>query len=277
MDPMTLKLAALRLAPIQCASWGHPETSGLPTIDYYLSSDFMEPPNGHEHYTEQLVRLPNLSIYYTPIKHNVIETNRETFGLRKDSLLYHCCLALYKFLPQYDEMFPRIAQQVGDCQFLFSSYPFIPDVLDKFYARIKNAFARFDLDANNYVVFLPLLNQDQYASLNRLCDIYLDSIGWSGCNSSLEALAWNLPVITLPGLLMRSRDTAAILTLMGVTETIASSLDEYIEIAAKLGQDREYRIHISKKIDANKHRVYQDKACISALEEFLEEVVRRKI
>src|SRR6185503_2599429 len=33
MDPTTARLAALRLAPLQAASWGHPETSGLPTID----------------------------------------------------------------------------------------------------------------------------------------------------------------------------------------------------------------------------------------------------
>ncbi|NBD15478.1 MAG: tetratricopeptide repeat protein, partial [Cyanobacteria bacterium] len=64
MDPMTLKLGCLRLAPIQMTSWGHPNTSGLPTIDYYLSSDLMEPENAQEHYTEQLVRLPNLSISY---------------------------------------------------------------------------------------------------------------------------------------------------------------------------------------------------------------------
>ena len=50
MDRMTTRLASLRLAPIQCASWGHPDTSGLPTIDYYLSSDLMEPPEANDHY-----------------------------------------------------------------------------------------------------------------------------------------------------------------------------------------------------------------------------------
>ena len=64
MDPRTFLPAALRLAPVQCASWGHPVTSGLPTIDYFLSSDLMEPEDGESHYSEKLVRLPNLSICF---------------------------------------------------------------------------------------------------------------------------------------------------------------------------------------------------------------------
>ena len=60
MDRVSAQLAAQRLAPVQCNAWGHPDTSGFPTLDYYLSSDLMEPPDGAQHYTERLVRLPNL-------------------------------------------------------------------------------------------------------------------------------------------------------------------------------------------------------------------------
>ena len=59
MDRVSAQLAAQRLAPVQCNAWGHPDTSGFPTLDYYLSSDLMEPPDGAQHYTERLVRLPN--------------------------------------------------------------------------------------------------------------------------------------------------------------------------------------------------------------------------
>ena len=62
MHPISAQLAAQRLAPVQCNSWGHPDTSGYPTLDYYLSSELMEPSDGQSHYTERLVRLPNLSI-----------------------------------------------------------------------------------------------------------------------------------------------------------------------------------------------------------------------
>ncbi len=113
MNQETVKLAALRLASVQCASWGHPDTSGLPTIDYYLSSDLIEPPDSDDHYTEQLIRLPNLSFYYTPPEIQKLRVTRDSFpNLRPKSVLYHCFQSLYKHLPQHDEVFPRIAQQV---------------------------------------------------------------------------------------------------------------------------------------------------------------------
>ncbi len=66
MDPVAGRLAAQRLAPVQCVTWGQPETTGMPTMDYFLSSALMEPPDGDAHYTERLVRLPQLGLCYLP-------------------------------------------------------------------------------------------------------------------------------------------------------------------------------------------------------------------
>ncbi len=67
MDTYSLQLAAQRLAAVQCNSWGHPETSGMPTLDYFLSQRSDGAAGRAGHYTEKLVRLPNLSIYYEPV------------------------------------------------------------------------------------------------------------------------------------------------------------------------------------------------------------------
>ncbi|MFZ3138326.1 MAG: tetratricopeptide repeat protein [Thermodesulfovibrionales bacterium] len=277
MDPMTARLTALRLAPIQCTSLGHPDTSGLPTIDYYLSSDLMEPPDADEHYTEKLIRLPNLSIYYTPLDIPLTDMNRETLGLRSTSILYLCCQSLFKYLPQYDEVFPRIAQQIGDCQLLFISNPRSANLTKQFRLRVEQAFIKFNLNPKDYIVFLPFLNTVQYGTLNNICDVFLDSIGWTGHNSTFEAIACNLPVVTLSGKLMRARHTFAILTMMDLTETIANSIDDYISLAARLGKDSGWRKRISEKIAANKHRLYKDRTCITALEGFLETVVKERL
>jgi protein O-GlcNAc transferase len=277
MDPITLKLATLRLAPVQCVSWGHPTTSGLPTIDYYLSSDLMEPTDADEHYTEKLMRLPNLSSFYSPVDIKKKQLDLKLFGTRADSVIFHCCQAPFKYLPQYDEIFARIAREVGDCQFLFSSHPRSDWMTEQFHKRIYDAFARSNLRAENFVVFLPFLDLQSYNALYELADVFLDPIGWSGCNSALEAISCNLPVVTFPGKLMRSRDSFGILTMMEVTETIASSLDEYVDLAVKLGKDSEWRQSISEKIAVNKHRVYYDRTCITALENFFERVVRESI
>ena len=274
MDPTTLKLASLRLAPVQCTTWGHPDTSGLPSIDYFLSSDLMEPPDANNHYTEKLVRLPNLSIYYTPPEIKQAELSRETFNLRPSSVLYHCCQSLYKHSPQYDEIFPRIAQQVSDCQFLFVSYPNISSVVEQFRLRISQAFIRFNMKAEDYVMFFPPLPPEWYQALNCISTVYLDTPGWSGCNSILEALCCNLPVVTLPSMFMRGREGYAILSMMGVTETIAATIDEYIAQAVKLGKDVAYRRKILEKIAAARHLVYRDLTCIAALEDFLERATK---
>jgi protein O-GlcNAc transferase len=276
MDSMTLRLASLRLAPVQCTSWGHPETSGLPTIDYFLSSELMEPPDAEAHYTEKLISLPNLSIYYEPLKIPFASINRNSFKLRADSILYLCCQSLFKYLPLYDEIYPRIAKAVNNCQFLFISHQ-NSLITDKFSRRLRQAFSSHNLSYEDHVVFLPPLNPSRYNALNNLADIYLDSVGWSGCNSTFEAIACNLPIVTLSGELMRGRHGSAILTMIGLTELIATNLDDYISLAVKLGQDGPWRQHISDKISKCKHLAYRDRTCITALEDFLEKAVKERL
>ena len=277
MDPMTVKLASLRLAPVQCVSWGHPDTSGLPTLDYYLSSDLMEPHDANDHYTEQLIRLPHLSIFYSPADIPTVDATRKAFNLRQNSTLYLCCQSLFKYLPQYDEIYPQIAREVGDCAFLFISYHKSDYVTEQFRLRVRKAFEQYGMSADEHVILLPRLDPARYHALNHISDIFLDSIGWSGCNTTLEAITCNLPIVTFSGKLMRGRHSAAILNMMGIKETIAESVNEYIEMAVRLGKDAEFRKYLSDKIAENKHSIYRDRTCITGLEDFLEKAVRERL
>jgi len=269
MDATAGWLAAQRLAPTQCVAWGHPETSGLPTLDYFLTSAAMEPADGGEHYAEQLIRLPNLSIYYEPLEAQPIPLARSELGFRPDATLFWCAQSLYKYLPQYDCVFPRIAGELGDCQFVFVRYPHGDHVTDLFRRRLGRAFAAHGRDAADHCVILPVLDQQRFLAAAGLCDVVLDSIGWSGGATSLESLTRDLPIVTLPGSLMRGRHTMAMLELMGVADTIAATLDDYVSLAARIARDRERRLEIQKAIAGAKHRLYRDDACIAALEEFL--------
>ena len=64
MNPKVQILGSLRLAPIQCCTWGHPATSGLKNIDYFFSSELMENKNSKKYYTEKLIKLPGLGTDY---------------------------------------------------------------------------------------------------------------------------------------------------------------------------------------------------------------------
>jgi predicted O-linked N-acetylglucosamine transferase (SPINDLY family) len=275
MDPVSSPLAAQRLAKVQCNSWGHPETSGMPTLDYFLSSDLMEPPEAADHYSEALIRLPNLSIYYEPIEETPAAMNRSELGLRAGAVAFWCGQSLYKYLPQHDRAFADIAAAVGDCQFVFLKHPAGDSVTRQFQTRLEGAFAKRRLKAADHCLFLDRLPARQFLGAMGLCDVFLDSIGWSGCNSTLESLACNLPIVTMRGSLMRGRHSAAILQRMGIAETIAESVDDYVAIAARLGCDRDYRSAQASAIERSKSAVYRDRACISALEDFLDRAVRQ--
>jgi len=235
----------------------------------------MEPAHAEAHYTERLVRLPNLSIYYEPVAVEPVAVSREELGFRPDATVFWCGQSVYKYLPQYDHVFARIAKEVGNCQFAFVRHNGGPPVNELFEARLARVFTAEGLRAADHCVFLPRLSQSKFVAAMGLADMFLDSIGWSGCNSTLESLPHNLPVITVAGTLMRGLHGAAILRMMGVTDTICSNIEDYIGTAIRLAKNPEERAALSQRIAENKSKIYRDRACISALEDLLEQAVRR--
>ncbi len=273
MDPVAARLASERLAPVQCVSWGQPETSGLPTMDYFLSSALMEPEHATLHYTEHLITLPNLGVHYTPDERVTEICSRPMMGLRDNAVIFWCGQALYKYLPQYDEVFARIASEVGDCQFLFIGFAKSCKVTNLFQSRLRQAFAELGLDARQHCVFVPPMSQERFLGTIRLADIMLDSIGWSGGKSTLDALAEASAIVTCPGPMMRGRHTMAILTRLGVTETIAKTVDDYVSIAVRLAHGPSMRASLRAQVAMGRHRVIADTAPIRALEVFLTQAV----
>jgi protein O-GlcNAc transferase len=235
----------------------------------------MEPPDAADHYSEQLVRLPNLSIYYEPLDEQPVSCERGELGLRASAKVYWCGQSLYKYLPQFDQVFPRIAREVGDCQFVFIQHRGASPVTELFQKRLEQAFAAFELKAADHCVTLPQLDSRRFAACIGQCDVILDSISWSGCNSILESLPHNLPIVTLSGALMRGRHSTAILRMMGITETITETVEGYVSAAVRLAKDETWHAELKREIAANKHLLYRDRTCISALEEFLDRVARQ--
>ena len=130
------------------------------------------------------------------------------------------------------------------------------------------------MNAADHCVFLPRMDQARFVAAMRQCDIFLDSLEWSGCTTSLECLQHDLPMVTMAGAMMRGRHTAAFLKMMDVIDVIAGSIDDYVSIATRLGQDAAWRADVKRRISANKHRIYRDRACIAGLEHFMERAAR---
>jgi predicted O-linked N-acetylglucosamine transferase (SPINDLY family) len=272
MDARTTQLAGLRLAPVQCVTWGHPITSGLPTIDYFISSELMEPAQGDNHYSEKLIRLSNLGIAYAKPSLPPQRKTRLEMGLNEDKIIYLNCQSLFKYLPENDDIFPRIAQQVPNSQFIFICHR-SEFVTHCFQSRLSQAFNKYGLNWQDYGVMMPQLEQNDYFQLNLLADIYLDNLSWSGGNTTLEAIACQLPVVTCPGEFMRGRHSYAILKKLGITETIATDKNHYIEIAIRLGLDNQWRQTIKDYTKVNIDTVFNDRTSVESLERFYQSVV----
>ena len=179
MNPLALQLAALRLAPVQCTGWGHPVTTGLPTIDYFLSSDLMEPDNAEDHYMEKLIRLPNLALCYQKPDLPNKPVTRNYFGIDEEAFVYLSPQSLFKYLPQYDDIFPRIAQNVANTKFVFISHQ-SESVTRDFKARLGDKFAKYKLTLESYCLIVPRLNFDDFLCLNLVSNVLLDTPDWSG-------------------------------------------------------------------------------------------------
>jgi len=272
MDPKMQLPAALRLAPVQCATFGHPVTSGLPTIDYFLGSDLMEPEDADSHYSERLIRLPNLAFCYS-FPHSLDAAGGDVHRLRDDGrVVFLCSQSLFKLLPQYDSLYARIAARVPASRFWFIANR-SDDVTGQFHKRLKTAFSDQGLSAEERCVIHPQMPFDAFLALNREADVLLDSVLWSGGNTTLEAIASGLPVVTLPGTMMRSRHSAAMLHMMELDEAVARDEDDYVEIAVALGNDRQ-RQRLAKKIIERRSIIFDDETPIHALEDFFERVCR---
>ncbi len=265
-------LSALRLAPVQCVTWGHPVTTGLPSMDYFLSSDLMEPPNGQDHYSETLIRLPNLSIFYQQPDLPFNTQKRDAFGLKDNDFVYFASQSLFKYLPEDDAIYANIASAVPQSKFVFLENE-SRQVTTSVKHRLQLAFKKAGLDYEAFCIFQPRLAYPDFINLNYLSDVLLDPPAWSGGMTSLEGISCGLPIVTLPGNLMRSRHTYAILKFAGIQATIAKNKKDYEHIAIRLGTDAAFHAACKTTVQNNIHRLYGDRQAIDGLESFYKSVV----
>ena len=272
MDPMTLQLASLRLAPVQAVSWGHPETTGLPTIDYYLSAEDMEPLKAQEHYSERLVALPHLGCYYEPVKSVPTAPDLAKMGIDPGRPILLCPGMPFKYEPRFDWVLAEIALRAERCQLVF----FVPEtesLAEKLRERLDAAFAARGLDFEDFGVFISWQSGPAFDGLLRRADVYLDTIGFSGFNTAMQAVERGTPIVTREGRFMRGRLASAILKRIGLEELVAASEEQYVQIALKLIRDEPYRARIREAMEGRRLGLYADEAPVRGLEAFLSRVV----
>lgn len=264
LSPRIHPLAALRLAPLQLAAWGHPVSSGLASIDAWLSSSAMEPEDAAHHYRERLHLLPRLGTCYSrPPRASV--RPRGDLGLPEDAHLYLAPHAPVKLHPQFDDLLARIL--AGDRDGIVVMFEDSAPALTQ---RLRQRLARHGIDLERRLRWLPRATPERFREVMAVCDVLLDTPGFSGGNTSLDAIAQGLPLVTLPGEYMRSRQSAAMLRLTGCEALIADSADAYVDIAIGVANDRGYAESMRQRLLDPDAGLFDDRRPLAALVELFQ-------
>ncbi|GBD37121.1 UDP-glucose:protein N-beta-glucosyltransferase [bacterium HR36] len=262
MDAMSYTLAFSRLAPVQCCSWGHPVTTGLPTMDYFISTATAEIAEADEHYSERLVRLSRLNVVYERPKLPDANVERSRFGLPEQGHIYLCPQTLFKFHPEFDELLAAILESdpQGWLVLIEGKYSYWTELL-------MQRFARTMPGVTSRIRFVPKLPRDDFLRLLLTADVMIDPIHFGGGNTSYEAFAFGVPIVTWASPFLRCRLTYAMYKQMDFLELVASSAQDYVEKAVRVACDVDYREYVRQVIRERATVLYDDRAIVRELEE----------
>lgn len=268
MDPVTYFLAFARLAPVQVVSWGHPDTTGLPNLDLFLSADSIEPPDAERAYSERLVRLSRLPCVYQRPTPPPGPADRASLGLPEDATLYLCPQSLFKMHPEFDGALVEILRRDRRGRIVL-----IEGASTEWSRLLRERIGRVGGDVVDRLLILPRLSEPAFLDLLRVGDVILDPFHFGGGNTSYEALGLGLPIVTWPGAFMRSRVTLGAYGQMGVLDAVADSPAAYVELALALANDRDHRADLSARLVAASDALYDDAAALAEIEATFERAV----
>jgi len=174
----------------------------------------------------------------------------------------------FKYARQNDAVFVDIARRLGKCRIVFFYYKIraLSRVLQQ---RLAFAFRQAGMNFADYCVFIPWQNTAAFYGLLQRAHVFLDTIGFSGFNTAMQAVECGLPIVTRDGRFMRGRLAGGILRRLGLSELVAGSNADYVELAVRLAQNGEYRNTISRNLATSSPILFDDAAPARALEDFL--------
>jgi predicted O-linked N-acetylglucosamine transferase (SPINDLY family) len=264
MDATTVRLASLRLARLQMASWGHPLTTGLPTIDGYLSAAAFEPDGAQAHYSETLHTLPGLGCCYHAFGTRAGQADLRALGLSADEPFFLCAGTPFKYSPAHDALWVEIARRCRPCKLVF--FRGNPDTLSsRLEARLEQVFARAGLDFGSTVRFVPWQNQADFFALQKRCAALLDSPGFSGFNTAMQAIECGTPVVAWEGPAMRSRFASGILRHIGLDEWVAHDIESFAGCVERLCRNTSAAARYREYLPARRTPLFDDRQPVHTL------------
>ncbi|MBF0358895.1 MAG: tetratricopeptide repeat protein [Magnetococcales bacterium] len=263
MDPYTYFLSFSRLAPVQAVSIGHAETSGAYNIDYFLSSKMSEIDGAEEHYSEQLIELSLLPVYYYRPKIPAKVFKRSDFSLPDGVRLYVYPHSLFKMHPGFDQTLGKLLRNDPDGRLIL-----IADGDGQLSNFVMERLKRTITDVAKNVIFVPRLDFDKFLGLTMLADALLDNPYISGTSAGLVSLGIGAPIVAWPGKLCTCRAITACYKQMEMDDLVATDEESFLQLTWRVANDQEFKARLQEKIRANSHKLYERIEVVREMEEF---------
>ena len=287
-------LAYSRIAPIQITTWGHSETSGIDTIDYFISSEYFAGTLSLEEiqkqYSEKVVLFKSLGTFYISPHKLFVENNtaysiqntqqnppkrfktREELCFTKNDHIYVCLQTFYKINAEFETCLARILELDPNGIILLSNtFPYCKSHLE----RIKNSIG---LEKLKRVKWFGSLEKDEFLNIVSISDVCLDPFPFGGCNTSYDAFDYNIPVITYPSEFLHGQFTHGLYKKMSqdmelnMMECCVTSPEQYAQLAATIGINEKLRHKINRNIEMKKHLIFQEQESVEEWNYFLEKI-----
>ncbi|EPS61474.1 hypothetical protein M569_13323, partial [Genlisea aurea] len=227
-----LGMMACRPAPVQVTWIGYPNTTGLPTIDYRISDSLADTPNTKQKHVEELVRLPDSFLCYTPsLEAGPVSA---TPALSNGFVTFGSFNNLAKITPKVLQVWAKILCAVPNSRLIVKCKPFCCDSLRQ---QFLSTLEKLGLESMR-VDLLPLilLNHDHMQAYS-LMDISLDTFPYAGTTTTCESLYMGVPCITMGGSVHAHNVGVSLLKTVGLGNLVAADEGEYVELALKLASD----------------------------------------
>lgn len=230
-----LLVLARKPAPVQVTYLGYPTTTGLTSIDYRITDGYVDPQEGEPISSETLLKMPNSYFCYqvydqTPPVNPFPAVNKGyiTFGSFNNYA---------KLNSKLFELWAQVLRVVTDSKLLVKAKSFHdPNIQQDF----QKQFARLGVEAERLIILNLAPSTYSHLEIYHQIDIGLDSYPYNGATTTCQALWMGVPVVTLVGERHASRMGLSILSAAGLTELIAYTPEEYVEICVKLANGPDY-------------------------------------
>ena len=222
-------LAGIKLAPLQAAGFGNPVSTGLRSMDYFLSPVEAEPAFAKLHYREQLVTLSGTWSGISPPP-AASSWPRSAFGLADDAHVYLITQPMPKWTPSFRAAVRQLLLTDDHAQLVIVQWS-LAFSFRAFELMLRTEFAASGLSYADRVTVCGWLSHPDYLSLHNVADVVLDTFGFSGGVSTVDALACGRPVVTLRGTFLRGRQSAALIERSGSPENVVESPEAFVSRA----------------------------------------------